>query len=79
MRSQQSWFTTAESARYLNVNVQSFKSVMTRNNCVALRTSKNGDYRWHRAQLDAFRIYNSRKPTIKQQLKLALLNWAFSD
>jgi hypothetical protein len=79
MNSPQTWFTTTESSKYLNVNVQSFKSVMKRNDCVAMKTSKSGDYRWHRAQLDAFRIYNASKPTLKQKLKLALLGWAFSS
>ncbi len=79
MSNPQTWFTTKEAAKYLNVNVQSFKSVMIRNDCVALKTSKNGDCRWHRAQLDAFRMYNTSKPTMTQKFKLALLTWAFSD
>ncbi len=74
----QRWFTTHEAAHYLNVNVNSFKSVMKRNNCVAAKTSMNGDYRWHRAQLDAFRIYNASKPTISHMFKLKVLDWVFS-
>ncbi len=77
MNNPQTWFTTADGAKYLNVNVNSFKSVMRRNNCVAGKTSKNGDYRWHRAQLDAFRIYNASKPTLTQKFKLQVLDWVF--
>ncbi len=71
------WFKTNEAADYLNVNLASFKSVMSRNNCVAVKTSKNGDYRWERSQLDLFRIYNTSKPTLKQKMKLKLLDWIF--
>ncbi len=78
MSSSQTWFTTMEGAEYLNVNIQSFKSVMKRNDCVALKTSKNGDYRWHRAQLDAFRIYNVSKPSLSHKFKLKVLDWVFS-
>ncbi len=77
MNYSQRWFTTLEAAHYLNVNVNSFKSVMKRNNCLARKTSKNGDYRWHRAQLDAFRIYNASKPTISHMFKLKVLDWVF--
>ncbi|MBT3632489.1 MAG: hypothetical protein HOB84_05910 [Candidatus Marinimicrobia bacterium] len=79
MNSPQTWFTTAEGAKYLSVNVQSFKSVMKRNGCVELKTSKNGDLRWHRSQLDAFRIYNASKPTLAQKFKLKILDWVFKS
>jgi hypothetical protein len=77
MKHQQVWFKTSEAAAYLNVSLVSFKSVMHRNSIVAVKTSKNGDFRWHRSQLDAFRIYNTSKPTIKQKLKLKVLNLIF--
>jgi len=77
MKHQQAWFNTNEAADYLNVNLSSFKSVMSRNNCVAMKTSKNGDFRWHRSQLDAFRIYNTSKPTLTQKIKLRILDWIF--
>jgi hypothetical protein len=79
MSSPQTWLTTTEGAKYLNVSVQAFKSVMRQNGINAKRTSKNGDLRWHRSQVDAYRIYNSSKPTLKQKFKLQLLDWAFSD
>jgi len=77
MKCSQQWFKTNEAAEYLNINQSSFKSVMGRNNCVAMKTSKNGDFRWHRSQLDAFRIYNSSKPSFKQKMKLIVLDWVF--
>jgi len=77
MKHQQVWFKTDEAATYLNISLVSFKSVLRRNKGVAMKTSKNGDYRWHRAQLDTFRIYNASKPTLKQRIKLRLLDWIF--
>jgi hypothetical protein len=77
MKCPKQWFKTPEAAEYLNVHVKSFNSVMKRNGCVAAKTSKNGDYRWHRAQLDSFRIFNTSKPTLTQRLKLRILNWVF--
>ena len=77
MKCSQQWFKTLEAAEYLNVHVKSFSSVMKRNNCIAAKTSRNGDYRWSRAQLDSFRIYNSSKPTLIQRFKLRILNWVF--
>ena len=79
MSPNQTWFTTSEAARYLNLNLASFKSIMTRYGVEAKRTSKKGDLRWHRSQVDAYRIYNSSKPTLRQKFKLMLLDWVFSD
>jgi len=77
MNCPQRWFKTHQAANYLNVNVKSFNSVMKRNNCVAVKTSKNGDNRWHRSQLDGYRIFNNSKPTLMQRFKLGILNWVF--
>jgi hypothetical protein len=73
----QRWFKTNEAAEHLNIHLSSFMSVMRRNNCVAAKTSKNGDFRWHRSQLDAFRIYNTSRPTLMQKVKLRMLDWVF--
>jgi|GEM_PF-1297704 len=78
MTTTQIWITTKEAASYLNVSIVSFKSVMKRNNCQPYKTSKNGDYRWHRVQLDAYRIFNTSKPSLKQKFKLKILQWIFS-
>lgn len=77
MKCSQRWFKTHEAAEYLNVHLKSFTSVMKRNNCVAVKTSRKGDYRWHRSQLDGYRIYNNSKPTLMQRIKLIILNWVF--
>lgn len=79
MMTSQIWFTTKEAASHLNVSIVSFKSVMKRNNSQPYKTSKNGDYRWHRVQLDAYRIFNTSKPSVKQKFKLKVLQWIFSD
>jgi|FLOH01.1.fsa_nt_gi hypothetical protein len=77
MNRPKTWFTTSEAAAYLVVNVSAFTSVMKRNQAVPSKTSKNGDLRWHKAQLDAFRIYNTLKPTMMQKFKLLILDWIF--